>query len=226
MVSRNDSLLARRYAVLGKHSPLFYDRPLQLVRGEGVWVYDIEGKRYLDAYNNVPHVGHCHPRVVQALQTQAATLNTHTRYLHENIVQYAERLTEKFDDTLSAAMFTCTGSEANELALRMARLHTGEQGIIVTDYAYHGNTEAVAELGTAFMPEATATQRVRSIPIPDSYRGLKGVDVDALADSYADAVTDAIESLAKDGHGLPGGLLWGGGGVGKQESTKSKNVLG
>ena len=202
-----DTLLARRFKVLGKHSPLFYDRPLQLVRGEGVWVYDIEGKRYLDAYNNVPHVGHCHPRVVQALKTQASTLNTHTRYLHENIVQYAERLTAKFDDTLSTVMFTCTGSEANELALRMARLHTGEQGIIVTDYAYHGNTEAVAELGTAFMPEASSAQRVRSIPIPDSYRGLKGVDADALADSFADSVTDAIESLAKDGIGLAGMLI-------------------
>ena len=207
MVSRNDTLLARRFKVLGKHSPLFYDRPLQLVRGEGVWVYDADGKRYLDAYNNVPHVGHCHPRVVQALQTQAATLNTHTRYLHENIVQYAERLTEKFDDSLSAAMFTCTGSEANELALRMARIHTGEQGIIVTDFAYHGNTESVAELGTAFMPEATACKRVRSIPIPDSYRGLNGVAADALADAYADSVTEAIASLAADGVGLAGMLI-------------------
>src|SRR5208283_3671549 len=87
------SLLERRYRVLGRHSPLFYDKPLHLVRGEGVWLYDADGKRYLDAYNNVPHVGHCHPRVVAALSRQAATLNTHTRYLDETVVAYAERLT-------------------------------------------------------------------------------------------------------------------------------------
>ncbi len=203
----NDTLLARRFKVLGKHSPLFYDKPLQLVRGEGVWVYDADGKRYLDVYNNVPHVGHCHPRVVQALQTQAAVLNTHTRYLHEHVVKYAERLTAKFDDSLAMAMFTCTGSEANELALRMARQHTGAQGIIVTDCAYHGNTEAVAELGTAFMPEAMACRRIRSVPIPDSYRGLEGVAADDLADAYADAVKTAIDSLAADGIGLAGMLI-------------------
>ena len=94
-----DSLLERRYRVLGRHSPLFYDKPLHLVRGEGVWLYDADGKRYLDAYNNVPHVGHCHPRVVAALSRQAATLNTHTRYLDENVVAYAERLTSLFDPT-------------------------------------------------------------------------------------------------------------------------------
>ena len=92
-----DSLLERRYRVLGRNSPLFYDKPLHLVRGEGVWLYDADGKRYLDAYNNVPHVGHCHPRVVAALSRQAATLNTHTRYLDENVVAYAERLTALFD---------------------------------------------------------------------------------------------------------------------------------
>lgn len=203
----NNNLLARRYAVLGKHSPLFYDQPLELVRGEGVWVYDADGKRYLDVYNNVPHVGHCHPRVVEALHAQASTLNTHTRYLHDNVVSYAERLTAKFDDSLSMAMFTCTGSEANELALRMARHHTGGQGIIVTDCAYHGNTEAVAELGTAFMPEASTSKRVRSIPIPDSYRGLEGVAAEGLADAYADAVKAAIDGFIADGIGFAGMLI-------------------
>jgi 4-aminobutyrate aminotransferase-like enzyme len=118
---QDDSLLERRYRVLGRNSPLFYDKPLHLVRGEGVWLYDADGKRYLDAYNNVPHVGHCHPRVVAALGRQAATLNIHTRYLDETIVAYAERLTSLFDADLSMAMFCCTGSEANELALRIAR---------------------------------------------------------------------------------------------------------
>jgi 4-aminobutyrate aminotransferase-like enzyme len=203
----NEELLARRYKFLGKHSPLFYDQPLQIVRGEGVWVWDASGKRYLDVYNNVPHVGHCHPRVVEALTSQASTLNTHTRYLHENIVNYAERLTAKFDDSLSTAMFVCTGSEANEQALRMARQHTGKQGIIVTDCSYHGNTEAVSELGTAFMPEAATTKRVKGVPIPDSYRGIEGVAAEDLADAYADSVKAAIDAFEEEGVGFAGMLI-------------------
>ncbi len=203
----NKELLARRHKFLGKHSPLFYDEPLHLVRGEGVWVWDADGKRYLDVYNNVPHVGHCHRRVLEALTTQASKLNTHTRYLHENIVNYAERLTAKFDDSLSTAMFVCTGSEANEQALRMARQHTGKQGIIVTDSAYHGNTEAVAELGTAFMPEAATTKRVKGVPVPDSYRGIEGVAPEGLADVCADAVKAAIDAFEEEGVGFAGILV-------------------
>tara|TARA_R110002110_G_scaffold406421_1_gene626558 strand:- start:407819 stop:409099 length:1281 start_codon:yes stop_codon:yes gene_type:complete len=203
----NKELLARRHKVLGTHSPLFYQQPLQLVRGEGVWLWDADGKRYLDVYNNVAHVGHCHPRVVEALTAQASTLNTHTRYLHENIVNYVERLTAKFDDSLSMAMLVCTGSEANEQALRMARQHTGRQGIIVTDCAYHGNTEAVSELGTAFMPEAATTRRVKAVPVPDSYNGLEGVAHDALADAYADAVKVAIAEFEEEGIGFAGLLV-------------------
>jgi 4-aminobutyrate aminotransferase-like enzyme len=202
-----EGLLRRRYRVLGRHSPLFYDEPLHLVRGEGVWVFDADGRRYLDVYNNVPHVGHCHPRVVEALCRQAGTLNTHTRYLHENIVNYAERLTAKFDECLNMAMMACTGSEANEIALRMAREHTGGQGIIVTDFAYHGNTEAVAELGTGFMPEAATTKRVRGVPVPDAYRGLAGVDTADLAAALADHVTAAIDSFTAAGVKLAGMLV-------------------
>lgn len=203
----NQQLLTRRHKKLGKHSPLFYDQPLQLVKGDGVWVWDADGKRYLDVYNNVPHIGHCHPRVVEALCSQAATLNTHTRYLHENIVNYAERLTALFDDSLATAMFACTGSEANEQALRMARHHTGKQGIIVTDSAYHGNTEAVSELGTEFMPDAATTKRVKGIPIPDSYKGVGGVAEHALADYYASCVKIAIDEFEQEGVGLAGILL-------------------
>src|SRR5450755_410643 len=144
------ALLERRFRVLGKHSPLFYDKPLRLVRGEGVWLYDAAGKRYLDAYNNVPHVGHCHPRVVDALCQQARTLNTHTRYLDEMVVNYAERLLATFERSLTKVFFCCTGSEANELALRIARECTGNLGIIVTDFAYHGNTAAVAQISSVF----------------------------------------------------------------------------
>ncbi len=205
--TNKQTLINRRHKVLGQHSPLFYHEPLNLVRGENVWVYDENGKRYLDVYNNVPHVGHCHPHVVEALTRQACTLNTHTRYLHENVIQYAERLTSTFDTSLSTAMFTCTGSEANELALRMARHCTGGSGIIVTDFAYHGNTEAVAELGTAFMAEAKSTRRVRSVSIPDSYRSPEGLHGEALGEAYANEVQDAIEAFADEGIKFAGLLI-------------------
>ncbi|WP_372598497.1 aspartate aminotransferase family protein [Amphritea sp.] len=203
----NIELLQRRYKVMGKSSPLFYEKPLHLVRGEGVWLYDHQGNRYLDVYNNVPHVGHCNPRVVEALHRQASTLNIHTRYLHDNIVEYMERLTATFDDGLSMAMLTCTGSEANELALRMARFFTGNQGIIVTDFAYHGNTEAVAELGTGFMPEAKHTKRVKSFAIPDSYRGISGVAENDLANAYVAQVQQAIDEFEAEGINVAGMLV-------------------
>jgi len=205
--AKTQKLMERRFAVIGRSAPLFYQEPLHLVRGEGVWVYDADGRKFLDVYNNVPCVGHCHPRVVKAIADQAATLNTHTRYLHENIVDYAERLTGKFHESLDMAMFACTGSEANEIALRMARAHTGKQGIIVTDFAYHGNTEAVAELGTSFMPESRTTRRVRSFPAPDSYQGLEGVAANQLAHVYADHVKAAIDAFEAEGTGFAGILI-------------------
>lgn len=200
-------LLSRRYRVMGHHTPLFYEKPLHLVRGEGVWLWDNEGNRYLDVYNNVPHVGHCNPRVVEALSRQASTLNIHTRYLHNTIVDYLERLTATFDDSLQMAMLTCTGSEANELALRMARRCTGGQGVIVTDFAYHGNTEAVAELGTGFMPEAKTTRRVKAFPIPDSYRGINDLSGEALAQAYAERVQQAIDAFHAEGMQVAGILV-------------------
>jgi 4-aminobutyrate aminotransferase-like enzyme len=201
------ALLERRYRLLGHHSPLFYQKPLHLVRGEGVWLWDAEGKRYLDCYNNVPCVGHCHPHVVEAMHKQAATLNVHTRYLHENILRYVERLTAKFAPSLSMAMLACSGSEANELALRMARQQTGAQGILVTDLAYHGNTEAVAETGIAFMPEAKTTQRVRAFASPDAYRGPEGLSGEALAAHYLESVRAAIEDFQARGIGVAGILI-------------------
>jgi 4-aminobutyrate aminotransferase-like enzyme len=194
-----DSLLERRYRVLGRNSPLFYDKPLHLVRGEGVWLYDAEGKRYLDAYNNVPHVGHCHPRVVAALSRQAAMLNTHTRYLDENVVAYAERLTALFDPTLSMAMFCCTGSEANELALRIARDCSGGLGIISTAWAYHGNTAAVMQVSSLFTPEDQRGPYVRTVPVMDPYRERAGRSDEELATAYANDVKNAIDSFAAAG---------------------------
>jgi len=194
-----DSLLERRYRVLGRNSPLFYDRPLHLVRGEGVWLYDADGRRYLDAYNNVPHVGHCHPRVVAALSRQAAVLNIHTRYLDENVVAYAERLTSLFDAQLSMAMFCCTGSEANELALRIARDCSGGMGIISTAWAYHGNTAAVIRISSLFTPEDKRGPYVRTVPVMDPYRDRAGRSDEALATAYADDVKRAIDSFKAAG---------------------------
>jgi 4-aminobutyrate aminotransferase-like enzyme len=194
-----DSLLERRYRVLGPHAPLFYDKPLHLVRGEGVWLYDANGERYLDAYNNVPHVGHCHPRVVAALSRQAAILNTHTRYLDENVVAYAERLTSLFDRQLSMAAFCCTGSEANELALRIARDCSGGAGIIATDWAYHGNTAAVMQVSSLFTPPDKRGPSVRTVPVMDPYRDRAGRSDDALATVYADNVKRAIDEFSAAG---------------------------
>jgi 4-aminobutyrate aminotransferase-like enzyme len=196
---QTDSLLERRYRVLGRNSPLFYDKPLHLVRGEGVWVYDADGRRYLDAYNNVPHVGHCHPRVVAALGRQAAVLNIHTRYLDENIVNYAERLTSLFDARLSMAMFCCTGSEANELALRIARDCSGGLGVISTAWAYHGNTAAVMQVSSLFTPEDQRGPYVRTVPVMDPYRDRAGRSDEELATAYADDVKRAIDSFAAAG---------------------------
>jgi 4-aminobutyrate aminotransferase-like enzyme len=196
---QSDSLLERRYRVLGRNSPLFYDKPLHLVRGEGVWLYDADGRRYLDAYNNVPHVGHCHPRVVAALSRQAATLNIHTRYLDENIVAYAERLTSLFDPRLSMAMFCCTGSESNELALRIARDCSGGLGIISTAWAYHGNTAAVMQVSSLFTPENRRGPNVRTVPVMDPYRDRAGRTDDELATAYADEVKRAIDSFTAAG---------------------------
>lgn len=194
-----DSLLERRFRVLGRHSPLFYEKPLQLVRGQGVWVYDADGKPYLDAYNNVPHVGHCHPRVVDALCRQARTLNSHTRYLDETVVNYAERLLSTFHPTLKRVFFTCTGSESNELAIRIARECTGNMGVISTAYAYHGNTAAVAQISSVFTPASKRGPFVRYVPVIDPYRERNGRSDEELADAYVQDLQRAIDDFAQNG---------------------------
>ena len=122
------ALLDRRNRLLGNGAPIFYERPLNIVSGKGVWLYDDEGRRYLDMYNNVPCVGHCHPHVVEAMHSQAQTLNVHSRYLNERVLDYAERLANLHADPLTSVVFTCTGTEANEVALGIARAATGGRG--------------------------------------------------------------------------------------------------
>ncbi|MCC7461317.1 MAG: aspartate aminotransferase family protein [Gammaproteobacteria bacterium] len=201
------ALLARRERLLGPDTPLFYDRPLHLVRGEGVWLWDHEGRRYLDVYNNVPSVGHCHPEVVAALARQAAVLNVHSRYLDETVLDYAESLLATFDASLSTATFTCTGSEANDVALQMARATTGASGILCTDATYHGNTAAVSQLASIFTPVGGYQPHVRRIPAPDSYRALGGLTGAALRDAYVARVEEAIAGLQRDGFGVAAMLV-------------------
>jgi len=198
-MTSTDELIARRERLLGPGNPLFYDDPVHLVRGEGVWLYSNDGIRYLDCYNNVPCVGHCHPKVVEALCKQAALLNTHTRYLHENILDYAERLLGKFDDSLDRLALACTGSEANELALRIARFNTSGEGFICTNATYHGNTAAVSQLNSIFEPFEGYSDAIRMVSWPDSYRARYDLEGDALADAYADEVQRAIESFGESG---------------------------
>jgi len=201
------ALLERRERLLGPGNPLFYDDPVHLVRGEGVWLFDADGNRYLDCYNNVPCVGHCHPRVVDALCHQAGRLNTHTRYLHENILDYAEQLLGKFDAGLERVALACTGSEANDLALRIARVNTGGEGFICTNATYHGNTTAVSQLNSIFEPVGGYGPHIRMVPWPDSYRTIGGLQGDALADAYVDEVRAAIASFEDNGIRLAGMLV-------------------
>lgn len=164
-------LMQRRQAVMG-HSYTFYDTPLELVRGKGCYLYDAAGKDYLDCYNNVANVGHCHPHVVSALARQASTLNTNSRYLHPEIVRLAERLQATLPPELDTLMFVCTGSEANDMAVRLSRAATGQQGVIITENSYHGNTTTVAPLSLIDYDLADKPDWVATVPPPNLYRGL------------------------------------------------------
>ena len=203
----NADLLRRREQLLGTNVPTFYDEPVHIVRGERTWLWDAAGKKYLDCYNNVPHVGHCHPKVVEAIHRQAATLNTHTRYLHEGILDYAERLIGKFDPHLSSAMMVCSGSEANDVALRMAQSHTGNMGIICTDNTYHGNTALVSQIGSRTEPIGGYSRYVRAIPSPvGTETGYEPVNPNEC-DTLATIVEQEINQLQHDGFGLAALIL-------------------
>lgn len=198
----SETLIQRRARLLGPNVSTFYDDPVHLVRGQGVHLWDAEGRQYLDCYNNVPHVGHCHPRVVAAICEQAGTLNTHTRYLHEGILDYVEALTATFDAPFDTALLCCTGSEANDVALRMAQALTGKTGVIATDHTYHGNTTAVHQLSRTNQPPGGYWDSVRFVPAPDSYRPLGGVPGMAHAQAFAAAVQAQIDALEAAGHGF------------------------
>lgn len=197
-----DDLLERRERHLGPNLSLAYRRPLHIVRGFRQYLWDAEGRRYLDAVNNVPHVGHSHPRVVEAARRQMAVLNTNTRYLHEEILRYVERLVSTLPEPLSVCWLVNSGSEANELALRLARAHTGRREVVVQDGGYHGNTGATVELspykfqgpGGGGRPE-----HVHVAPLPDPYRGLYRADDPDAGPKYALHVREALDAAGRRG---------------------------
>ncbi|WP_371170427.1 aspartate aminotransferase family protein [Aliiroseovarius sp. 2305UL8-7] len=195
------TILDRRARLLGPNMTTFYTKPVHVVRGEGAWLWDAEGNRFLDCYNNVPHVGHAHPKVVEAITRQAATLNTHTRYLHEGILDYAERLTGTMGHDLETVIMVCTGSEANDIALRMGRAVTGKYGIICTDNTYHGNTDLVSHLSAKRTPIGGPLDWVKKVPSPDQLAPLGG-SAEAQAQAFADEVQKAIDALDAEGHGF------------------------
>ncbi len=192
------TLLDRRRRVLGSAlAPLSYRRPLYLVGGRGTWMYDHRGRAFLDAYNNVPVVGHAHPRVSAAIGRQAATLNTNTRYLHPAVVQLAERISASLPDGLDTVMFVNSGSEANDLAWRLARAATGGDGALVTRWAYHGVTAAIDDMSPSEWRHGRQPRTVETLPAPDTFRASYANPVDAA--EAREAVRAAVERLASRG---------------------------
>ena len=196
----NEQLVERRRRAMGPAYRHFYREPLYIVRGEGVWLYDDDGRRYLDCYNNVPSVGHCRPEIVDALSRQAATLNTHTRYLHHAIVEYAEMLADTLPGDLSVCTLVCTGTEANDLAYRIARAVTGNDGAICTHGAYHGNSTLVSELSPGFARKRPKPDFIADAMPPDVYRGPYTADDPDYIGRYAALVDEAVDELADNGH--------------------------
>ncbi|HTV71252.1 MAG TPA: aspartate aminotransferase family protein [Rhizobiaceae bacterium] len=188
----------RRMRALGPSYRLFYRNPVEFSRAEGVMLYDPDGNDYLDAYNNVVGVGHCHPRVVEAVTAQMKTLCTHTRYVQEGILRYAEDILPTFGGRIEHIMFTCTGSEANDLAIRIARHKTGRQGIIITSEAYHGNSWLTAGFSPSLGERSPLGIWVRRVPTPDSYR----MKPDEMGRWMAEQVRAQIVELNRHGQGL------------------------
>ncbi|MCX8229901.1 MAG: aminotransferase class III-fold pyridoxal phosphate-dependent enzyme [Planctomycetota bacterium] len=194
-------LQERRRKVLGPNLSLSYESPLQMVRGAGRYLFNQQGRGYLDAVNNVPHVGHSHPKVVAAAAEQMQILNTNTRYLHEDRLRFAERLAATFPAPLSVVYLVNSGSEANELALRLAKAHTGGTDFVVIDAAYHGNTGALVELSPykfAGKGGAGKSPHVHVATLPDPYRGEFGYQDAEAGIHYADNVSACFETIMKE----------------------------
>ncbi len=197
--------LAARRALLGRSLSVSYQRPLKIVRGWMQYLYDDTGRAYLDVYNNVPLVGHSHPRVVQAAQAQLALLNTNTRYLHGNVNRYAERLTRLLPEPLRVCFFVNSGSEANELALRLARARTGREDIIVLEHAYHGHTNTLVDISPYKFDGPGGRGKkpwVHVAPLADDYRGAYRRGDKQAGAKYARHVEEILERTRAEGRGV------------------------
>ena len=190
-------LVKRRQNVLGSSYRLFYRKPLNLVRGEREYMWDSDGTMYLDMYNNIPSMGHSHPLVTKAVSEQMQKINTHTRYLHENIIEYSEKLLERMPKEIDRAMFMCSGSEANDLALRICMTYTGGSGILVSQEAYHGNTQLVSSISPSIGGEQKLLDSVRLVPTPDFYR--KGMSEDEFTQLYRGEIHKQIDDMKSHG---------------------------
>ena len=204
--AKAETLSARR-KLLGGNLRIAYRSPVKIVRGWMQYLFDDEGHRFIDAYNNVAHVGHCHPRVVEAARRQMGVLNTNTRYLHDQINRYAERLAALLPGGLEVCYFINSASEANELALRLARAYTSRKDMIVLEAAYHGNTTSLIDI-SPYKHDGPggrgAPDWVHSVPIPDVFRGQYKADDRQAGAKYATRVKQAIEKLEAQGRGLAG----------------------
>lgn len=188
-------LTDKRSKILGDSYRLFYRNPVHLVRGEGQYLWDAAGNQYLDVYNNVASIGHCHPAVIEAVNAQMKMLNTHTRYLHENILDYTEELLKTVPSEVDRAMYMCTGSEANDLAIRIAREYSGGTGIIVSQEAYHGTSSLTSGCSPALGTGQALDTTTRLVPAPDYYR----IQTEDLGDWFAAQIQQQIDDMKAHG---------------------------
>jgi 4-aminobutyrate aminotransferase-like enzyme/Ser/Thr protein kinase RdoA (MazF antagonist) len=204
-IMSKEEILNVRQKKIGSSLSIAYKKPLNIVRGLRQYLYDENGRAYLDAVNNVAHVGHCHPNVVEAAQQQLSVLNTNTRYLHENLAKYAQRLCSKLPEPLRVCYFVCSGSEANELALRLARTHTRRTDIIVVEGGYHGNTSSLVEISPYKFDGPGgegAPPQVHKVITPDGYRGIYKNSNPEAGKKYANHVQDAIQKVRHENRNI------------------------
>lgn len=197
--------LKMRKKLIGQSCRLFFSHdPVKIVRAQGQYLYDENGTQYLDCISNVQHVGHCHPSITKAAATQMEVLNANTRFLHDNIIQYANRLAATLPKKLCVFYFVNSGSEANDLALRLARQFTQHEDVLVLDHAYHGNLTSLIDISPyKFHKLSGQKEWVHVAPIPDTYRGLYRADHPNPAEAYADTVKNLIDEVHKRGRKSP-----------------------
>jgi len=204
-MSKNSDIIKKRRRYLAPSFSLSYQEPLHIVKGKGQYLYDVNGKKYLDAVNNISHVGHCHPKVIEAANRQNKKLNTNTRYLHESILNYAENLTSTLPNSLEVCYFTNSGSESNDLALRIARLFSNSKESIVLSSAYHGHTASLIDVSPyKFHGDGGRGKPhfVHIIPVPDKFRGEHIAKGKSIRRYYIQLLKDTIKKIQQRGKQL------------------------